>query len=81
MINLKLNIDKKKLEALEYYMPDDKCLDDELSSAARNTVDKTIDKLYVKYVPRNVRDFIENKGKIKSVTVTQHRDDSSEYTD
>lgn len=81
MNNLKLNIDKKKMEALEYYLPEGICLDDELSSAARHAVDKIIDKLYIKYVPRNVRDFVENKGKIKSVTVTQNGDDISGSTD
>lgn len=81
MINLKLNIDKNKLEALEYYLPDGICLNDELSSAAKNTVEKTLDKLYVKYVPRSVRNFIEKKDKNKSVTVTHNGDDGNEHTD
>lgn len=78
MINVKLNIDKNKLEAIECYLPEGKSIDDELSAATQLAVDK----LFTRYVPKSVREFLNKKEKPrKSVTVTQTETNGDENVD
>lgn len=54
-----VSVDSEKISALEMYLM-------QKSMSLTDELNKCIDSLYMKNVPQNVRDFIENKSAAKS---------------
>ncbi len=59
---LDLQIDEEKISIIEFYLRENKETID-ISAEISALINRYIDKLYIKKVPRSVRHFIDNKDK------------------
>ncbi|MCD8094696.1 MAG: hypothetical protein LUE12_03420 [Ruminococcus sp.] len=56
------NLDDVKLEALACYLLEDIDASASIQALAETTAEKELEKMYVRYVPKVVREFLLKKG-------------------
>lgn len=65
-MNIKIDIDKNKLEALRCYMPAEQNVEEEIVKVINEAAATAVDKLYSKHVPKAVQGFIKRSAALKS---------------
>ena len=64
-MTFKIDIDRRKVEAIRYYMPDgniEELLNEEITKAAENVVNR----IYSKTVPKKVQEYLRKSAEIKT---------------
>ncbi|MCD7741627.1 MAG: hypothetical protein LUI06_05440 [Ruminococcus sp.] len=64
-MKIEISIDKVKLEALKCYLPEETNVSELLQAVAESATSKELDKLYVRHVPKAVREFLTKKEESK----------------